>query len=175
MRPTRPPCTPGAVLVLVGDARVGTRAAHDLSRTMRIDPTGILLAATSPRPDAVAESHRLSSPPEARVAAGRLMMAAQPGIVVVDHPIGADAGWTNAVLDALGATAVWAVVDATRKAEDLARWARALLRVDALVVHNVAATEDISSVIALGRPLALLDAQPATGPGWHALEDLRDR
>ncbi len=175
MRPTGPPCTPGAVLVLVGDARVGTRAAHDLARTMRIDPTGVLLAATSPRPDVVAESHRLSSPPEARVAAGRLMMAAQPGIVVVDHPIGADAGWTNAVLDALGATAVWAVVDATRKAEDLARWARALLRVDALVVHNVAATDDISSVIALGRPLALLDAQPATGPAWHALEDLRDR
>jgi hypothetical protein len=174
-RPARPPCTPGAVLVLVGDARVGTRAARDLARTLGIDPGGILLAATSPQPGLVAEEHRLLTPPEARVAAGRLMMGDQPGIVVVDHPIAGDTGWTNAVLDALGATAIWAVVDATRKADDLARWVSGLLRVDALVVHNVAATEDLGCITALGRPLALLDAQPATGPAWHSLDYYRDR
>ena len=107
--------------------------------------------------------------------AGRPQPAApQPCVVVVDYPIGADPRWSAEVLDALGATAVWAMIDATRKIADLNRWSRGVRHIDALVVHNAAASEDAGSVKALGLPVALLDGRVATEAAWRAADPYRD-
>ena len=55
-------------------------------------------------------------------------------MVVIDAPVGGtDPFWVNDMCDALGATALWAVVDATRKTADTARHLRNLGDVEALV------------------------------------------
>lgn len=164
----RPPRTAGAVLVLVGEARVAYDVATELAATMRIDPAQVLVASPAPVVKLPA-SRRIADPVAARVRAGKLLTAGSASIVVVDLPIGADPEWSRQVVDALGATAVWAMVDATRKIADLNRWSKGLSRIDALVVHNAAASEDAGSVRALGLPVALLDGRTATDAAWRAV------
>ncbi|MDQ1652552.1 MAG: hypothetical protein QOI35_1752, partial [Cryptosporangiaceae bacterium] len=93
-----------------------------------------------------------------------------PHLVVVDAPIEGDNGaWAHAVAEELGASAVWALVDATRKTADVARHLRGLGIVDAIAVHGTAATSDPASVLSLGVPVALLDGRRATPQAWAAL------
>jgi hypothetical protein len=174
VRPPRPPRTAGAILAVVGEGRLAYETARDLARTMRVDPADVLLAAPEPLVAKLPASRRLGTAPAARTRAGKLMSAPQPSVVVVDYPIGADPTWSAEVLDALGATAVWALVDATRKIADLNRWTRGLRHIDALVVHNAAASDDPGSVKALGLPVALLDGRVATEAAWRAADPYRD-
>jgi hypothetical protein len=93
-----------------------------------------------------------------------------PHVVVVDAPVsGLDAPWVRDICDALGATAVWAVVDATRKTGDTSRHLAGLGDVEAIVVHGVADTGDPASVLGLDLPIVSLDGRPATRRGWAAL------
>jgi hypothetical protein len=93
-----------------------------------------------------------------------------PHVVVLDVPLTAqDANWAREVCDGLGATAVWAVVDATRKTADTARHLGAIGDVDAIAVHGLRATADPATPLALPQPVALVDGRPATVPTWAAL------
>lgn len=164
----RAPRTAGAILVLVGEALAAYAVATDLAETLRLDPAAVLVASPAPTVK-VPASRRITDPVAARVKAGKLLTAGSASIVVVDLPIGADPAWSREVVDALGATAVWAVVDATRKIADLNRWTKGLTRIDALVVHNAGASEDAGSVRALGLPVALIDGRTATDAAWRAV------
>jgi hypothetical protein len=66
-------------------------------------------------------------------------------------------------------TAVWAIVDATRKTADTARHLRALGEVEALVVHSVELTSDPATVLGLDLPIFSLDGKPATPHAWAAM------
>jgi hypothetical protein len=66
--------------------------------------------------------------------------------------------------------AVWAVVEATRKPEDLEQWLDGLPRVDALAVQDTDLSADPAAVLArLDTPVALLDGVPATAHRWASL------
>ncbi len=72
-----------------------------------------------------------------------------------------------AALAEIPADQVWLVVDATRKADDTARWAAAIgaaLPVDALAVIHVAATATPQSVDELLIPIGWLDGRPSSRP-----------
>ena len=88
----------------------------------------------------------------------------------MDAPVGGtDPLWVNEMCDAIGATAVWAIVDATRKTADTARHLRTLGEVEALVVHGVELTADPASVLGLDLPIFSLDGKPATPHAWAAM------
>jgi hypothetical protein len=111
--------------------------------------------------------------PDVKAAAARaekLQTSDSAWIVVLDAPVGkTDPLWVNDMCDAIGATAVWAVVDATRKTADTARHLRALGEVEALVVHNVENTADPATVLGLDVPVFSLDGRPATPHAWAAM------
>jgi hypothetical protein len=88
----------------------------------------------------------------------------------MDAPVGGtDPLWVNEMCDSIGATAVWAIVDATRKTADTARHLRTLGEVEALVVHGVELTADPGSVLGLDLPIFSLDGKPATPHAWAAM------
>jgi hypothetical protein len=72
-------------------------------------------------------------------------------------------------LQALGAGAVIAVVDAGRPTEESQRWLDALGQVDAIAVDNAAAVGDPASVLQLGLPVVRLDGIPVDRVTWSAL------
>jgi len=108
-------------------------------------------------------------PPAAATRAERLQNADHAWIVVVDAKVGGtDPIWVSDMCDALGATAVWAVVDATRKTADTARHLRTLGDIEALVVHSIDLTSDPATVLGLDWPIVSLDGKPATPHVWAA-------
>jgi hypothetical protein len=70
--------------------------------------------------------------------------------------------------------AVWAVVEATRKPEDLEPWLEGLPRVDALMVQDTDLSADPAAVLhrvalPLALPVAVLDGVRATPHRWASL------
>jgi hypothetical protein len=72
------------------------------------------------------------------------------------------AAWVADVVAALDPAAVWAVVDATRRTEDVERWLAALPELEALVVHDHALTSDPDAVHSLGVPVSVIDGRAVT-------------
>jgi hypothetical protein len=72
-------------------------------------------------------------------------------------------------LQALGAAAVIAVVDADRPTDQSQRWLDALGQVDAIAVDNATAVADPASVLQLGLPVVRLDGIPVDRVTWSAL------
>ncbi len=92
-----------------------------------------------------------------------------PAVVVIDAPVtGPERSWATHLIAALRPTAVWGVVDATAKAEDIAAWAEALGGIDALALENLEATVSPASALGVGIPVARIDGQPATAARWVA-------
>ncbi len=81
---------------------------------------------------------------------------------------GTDRSWATHLIAALRPTAVWGVVDATAKTEDIAAWAEDLGGVDALALEHLDATVSPAAVLGLGTPVARIDGQPATAARWVA-------
>ena len=91
-------------------------------------------------------------------------------IVAVDAPLRTDAYWMAQMLAIWSPVAVWAVVEATRKPEDLEPWIDGLPRVDALVVQDTDLSADPAAVLRqVTIPVALLDGVPATPHRWASL------
>jgi hypothetical protein len=130
----------------------------------------LLLAAPSTAGTGLHSSRLISTPEVAESRVEKLHSADQPWIVVLDAPVGGtDPLWVNDMCDAIGATAVWSIVDATRKTADTARHLRTLGEVEALVVHGVELTADPASVLGLDLPIYSLDGKPATPHAWAAM------
>jgi hypothetical protein len=91
-------------------------------------------------------------------------------IVAVDAPLRSDAYWMSQMLAIWSPVAVWAVVEATRKPEDLEPWIDGLARVDALIVQDTDLSADPAAVLRrVHTPVALLDGAPATPHRWASL------
>ncbi|OMQ15265.1 hypothetical protein A7K94_0210785 [Modestobacter sp. VKM Ac-2676] len=92
-------------------------------------------------------------------------------IVAVDAPLRTAGGpWLEHMLAVWSPTAVWAVLDSTRKPEDLVPWLDGLPRLDAVVVQDTDATADPAAVLGhLQVPVALIDGVRATAHRWASL------
>ena len=171
-RPAAPgiPDGPGEILVVAGDVNLGVPIARHLLDQIDVPENHLLLAAQSTAGTGLHSSRLISTPEMAESRVEKLHSAENAWIVVLDAPVGGtDPLWVNEMCDALGATAVWAVVDATRKTADTARHLRTLGEVEALVVHSVELTADPASVLGLDLPIFSLDGKPATPHAWAAM------
>jgi hypothetical protein len=168
LRPPAPPARPGDILVVVGPLARAMAVVEWAAATLRLDPEDVLVA--GPPVPGVDRARRISGPVDAERRARRMHRADTPHIVVVDAPVdGTDGEWVRDVCDGLAATAVWVVIDATRKPADTARYLRRMGTVDALAAYAVGATGDPGSLLELGPPVALLDGRPATAHAWAGL------
>jgi hypothetical protein len=164
------PKRPGDVLVVVGDAASAVPVGRSLAAKMHLDPAKILLAAASTAGTGVHAARRVTGPADAERRARRMHHADVAHVVVVDAPLDGDsAEWAKEIADSVGATQVWAVVDATRKVGDLADHLDRLGGVDALVVQRPEVTRDPASILDLGVPVALLGSRPGTPRAWADL------
>jgi hypothetical protein len=171
-RPAAPgiPDAPGEILVLAGDVHHAVAIAKQLLGQIGVDQSHLLLAGPTAAGTGLHSSRLIHDVKAAELRADKLQSADAPWIVVLDAPVGrTDPIWVNDMCDALGATAVWAVVDATRKTADTARHLRTLGEVEALVVHSVDLTADPGTVLGLDLPIFSLDGKPATPHAWAAM------
>ncbi len=171
-RPAAPaiPDAPGEILVLAGDLDHAVPIGKDLLQQAGIDQSHLLLAGPSAAGTGLHSSRVMPDVKAAAARAEKLQTSDSAWIVVLDAPVGqTDPIWVNDMCDAIGATAVWAVVDATRKTADTARHLRALGEVEALVVHNVENTADPATVLGLDVPVFSMDGKPATPHAWAAM------
>ncbi|WP_250003410.1 hypothetical protein [Actinoplanes sp. M2I2] len=164
------PDGPGEILVLAGDLNLGVSIGRQLLEEIGVPENHLLLAAQSTAGTGLHSSRLISTPEAAEQRAEKLHSAEEPWVVVLEAPVGGtDPIWINEMCDAIGATAVWAVVDATRKTADTARHLRSLGEVESLVVHGVELTADPGSVLGLELPIYSLDGKPATPHAWAAM------
>jgi len=158
------PFQPGAVTVVVGDRRAAARLATDLAGDLLLTKRDVWIAEEAPH----GRTDRLSTPADA--AAERRTWLGGPNVVALTAPAGGrDLRWAEAMLDALEPSAVWGVVGADRKPEDIAAWSDALGGLDALAVEHLDLTVSPASVLRLGIPVARLDGQKATPALWAVL------
>jgi len=171
-RPSAPaiPDGPGEILVLAGDINLGVPIARHLLDQIGVAENHLLLAAPTTAGTGLHSSRLIPDRDAAESRVEKLHNADQAWIVVMDAPVGGtDPLWVNEMCDAIGATAVWAIVDATRKTADTGRHLRTLGEVEALVVHSVELTADPASVLGLDLPVFSLDGKPATPHAWAAM------
>jgi hypothetical protein len=91
-------------------------------------------------------------------------------VVALTAPTSArDLRWAASMLDALEPTAVWGVVGADRKTEDVEAWAEGLGGLDALALEHLDATVSPASLLQLGIPVARLEGQKATPALWAVM------
>jgi hypothetical protein len=165
-----PPGRPGDVLVIVGEIAPAMAVAAAVAEQVRVDPAHVLLAAPTAAAGTVAASRRIRTTAEADRRTRKLHLADTPQVLVLAAPLERlDPQWTQSMLDALRPTAVWAAVDATRKAADLAAYLDQVGPVDAVAVHSVAASFDPATVLGLSLPVSYLDGRPASPAAWAAL------
>jgi hypothetical protein len=171
-RPAAPeiPEAPGEILVLAGDLAHLVPIGKELLHRIGLDQSHLLLAGPTSAGTGLHSSKVMHTAEDAAARAEKLQSADSAWIVMLDAPVGGtDSIWVNDICDALAATAVWAVVDATRKTKDTAKHLRALGDVEALVVHNVELTSDPATVLGLDLPIVSLDGKPATPHAWAAM------
>jgi hypothetical protein len=171
-RPSAPgiPDGPGEILVLAGDVNLGVTIGRHLLDQIGVPENHLLVAAESTAGTGLHSSRLIAGREAAESRVEKLHNAEQAWVVVLDAPVGGtDPLWVNEMCDAIGATAVWAIVDATRKTADTARHLRTLGEVEALVVHSVEITADPASVLGLDLPIYSLDGKAATPHVWAAM------
>ena len=166
----RLPLASGTVVAVVGEGESAWDAALQVARSMGLDEKSLAYLTAGGAPARIAPARRITDLEQLQARLERWRKRASPTIVVVDAPMSVKAAaWSRHAIGALGAAAVWLVVPATRKTEDVARWASRLGRVDGLVVTDVDASTDPASVLQLNIPVAWLDGRPATAGAWAGL------
>jgi hypothetical protein len=171
--PAAPPLSLGAgeVLMVVGPGAETLGAARSLALSLRLEPTDVQWATSGALAGLAPESSRISS---LETAAERHRASAFSGsatIVAVDAPLRTSGGpWLEHMLSVWSPSTVWAVLDSTRKPEDLVPWLDGLPRLDAVVVQDTDSTADPAAVLGhVSVPVALLDGARATAHRWASL------
>ncbi|MCF6744789.1 hypothetical protein E9529_10945 [Blastococcus sp. KM273128] len=170
--PEAPPLPTGAgdVLFVVGPGVETLRAARGLAASLRLDPDRVQWATRGDLAGLAPKGSRMTT---IDAAIDRRQEATEAGtltVVAVDAPLRSDAYWMSQMLAIWSPVAVWAVVEATRKPEDLELWLDGLARVDALVVQDTDLSADPAAVLQrLTVPVALLDGVRATPHRWASL------
>jgi hypothetical protein len=164
------PSGSGQALFVVGPGVDALRAARSLAAALHLDPDCVQwatrgdLAGLAPRGSRVTSVDSAIERRQECAAAGTLT------IVAVDAPLRADARWMAQMTSVWAPAAVWAVVEATRKPEDLEPWLDGLPRVDALIVQDTDLSADPAAVLRrVHTPVALLDGARATPHRWASL------
>jgi hypothetical protein len=164
------PVGAGDVLFVVGPGVETLRAARSLAATLRLDPERVQWATRGDLVGLAPESSRMAT---IDAAIDRRQAAAGAGtvtIVAVDAPMRTDAYWMAQMLAIWSPVAVWAVVEATRKPEDLESWLEGLSRVDALIVQDTDLSADPAAVLRrIAAPVAVVDGVRATPHRWASL------
>lgn len=94
------------------------------------------------------------------------------GLTLVGVPAGTDRAsrsWATEVVRVMKPTAVFGVVDAASKTEDIAAWAAGLGGLDALVVDGLQGTRSPGTLLSLDIPVGWVDGRPATPARWAAI------
>jgi hypothetical protein len=170
--PEAPELPTGAddVLFVVGPGVETLRAARSLAATLRLDPDRVQWATRGDLVGLAPEGSRIST---VDTAVARRRDAAATGtltIVAVDAPLRSDAYWMSHLLAVWSPVAVWAVVEATRKPDDIEHWLDGLGRVDALIVQDTDLSADPAAVLArLSAPVAVVDGVRATPHRWASV------
>ncbi|MGH8890996.1 MAG: hypothetical protein ACRDV3_14710 [Acidothermaceae bacterium] len=164
------PTGAGEIFAVVGEGEGAWDAGVQLARSLDLDERSVVYVTAGNAPAKVAPARRVTAIDQLSVRADRWRKRATPTVAVVDAPMNVKAArWNRQALATLDAEAVWLVVPATRKTDDVARWASRLGRTDGLVVTDVDASSDPASVLQLGMPVAWLDGKPATPGAWAGL------
>ena len=159
----------GSLLVVVGPGGSATRLARALAGEMGIDGAGIPFASRDAGAHVHGTGRLLVRTVEDAAEAAPGWRRSSPALVVVDATVGGpDRGWARDLIAAVRPTAVWAVVEATAKSEDIAAWAHDLGGLDALALENLTATVSPASALGTGVAVARLDGQPASASRWVA-------
>jgi hypothetical protein len=160
----------GEVLVLVGPGVETLRTAQTLAASLRLDPDRVQWATRGDLAGLAPESSRVTTVGAAMNRRDDAAVAGTLTIVAVDAPMRADAYWTAQMLAIWNPVAVWAVVEATRKPEDLEPWLARLPQVDAIVVQDTDLSVDPAAVLRrVDAPVAMLDGARATPHRWASL------
>jgi hypothetical protein len=168
------PADAGDVLVVVGPGVETLRAARALAASLRLDPDRVQWATRGDLAGLAPAGSRMTTIESAIDRRHDAVGSGTLTIVAVDAPLRTDAYWTAQMLAIWSPAAVWAVVEATRKPEDLGPWIEGLPRVDALVVQDTDLSADPAAVLhrvalPLGLPVAVVDGVRATPHRWASL------
>jgi len=164
------PSGPGDIFAVVGEGEAAWDAGVQLARSLDLDERSVVYVTAGHAPAKVAPARRITAIDQLSTRADRWRKRTTPTVAVVDAPMTVKAArWNRQALATLDAEAVWLVVPATRKTDDVAKWASRLGRTDGLVVTDVDASSDPASVLQLGFPVAWLDGRPATPGAWAGL------
>jgi hypothetical protein len=167
---TEVPRRSGQVLVLIGEALQGFKAAHQIATSARIPTTTSIVVTQTEAPlPGVPKDRQVTTMAEARQVAARIGRDTGPVIFIIDAPISIAGdpngrAWIRDVVKAAQPQQVWAVVDATRQTATLARWVRAIGDVSALVVHDAASAHNPDEIHHIGLPLAFRDGLAVDHP-----------
>jgi hypothetical protein len=165
------PVEPGSVLVVVGPGAETLAAARSLAVSLRLDPTTVQWATPGDAAFLAPEHSRIMT---LETATARQQVSEGAGtvtIVAVDAPLRTGGGsWLTHMLSIWAPEAVWGVVDATRKLEDVVPWLDGLPRLDAVMLQDTEATADPATVLShLTAPVARIDGARATAHRWASL------
>jgi hypothetical protein len=164
------PKAPGNIVAVVGEGDSAWDSAVELARSIGLDERALVYLTAGSAPAKVAPARRVTELEQLGTRIDRWRKRSTPTIAVVDAPMSLKAAsWNRQALNALDAEAVWLVVPATRKTDDVAGWASRLGHMDGLVITDVDASSDPASVLQLGVPVAWLDGRPATPGAWAGL------
>jgi hypothetical protein len=169
-KPPELPNGAGEVLFLVGPGIETLRTAQTLAASLRLDPDRVQWATRGDLAGLAPESSRVTTVGAAMNRRDDAAVAGTVTIVAVDAPMRADAYWTAQMMAIFNPVAVWAVVEATRKPEDLEPWLARLPQVDGIVVQDTDLSVDPAAVLRrVDAPVALIDGARATPHRWASL------
>jgi hypothetical protein len=164
------PTGAGEVLFVVGPGVETLRAARTLAAGLRLDPESVQWATRGDLAGLAPRDSRMTTVEAARQRRQSIADAGTVTIVAVDVPLRTDASWMEQMLAIWSPVAVWAVVEATRKPEDLDPWLARLATVDALIVTDTDLSgEPAAALRRADTPVAVVDGARATAHRWASL------
>jgi hypothetical protein len=170
--PMAPPVClqPGEVMAVIGAADRALVLASRLALSIGLDPAEVVVASPAEVGESGSERIVIGSGAAAESHAEKWATRSRPTVVsIAAAPGSGRETWAGNVIEALQPAAVWGVVEATRKPEDVAAWSDAVGQVDALALEDVDATTSPAAVLGTGIPVAQLDGQLASPEAWTAL------
>ncbi|WP_116449819.1 hypothetical protein [Blastococcus litoris] len=160
----------GQVVFVVGPGADALRAARSLAASQHLDPDCVQWATRGDLAGLAPRSSRITSVESAIDRRNESIATGTVTIVAVDAPLRTDAYWMAQMVSVWAPVAVWAVVEATRKPEDLEPWLDGLPRVDALIVQDADLSADPAAVLRrVDAPVAVIDGVRATPHRWASL------
>jgi hypothetical protein len=166
----QPPSRAGDIVAVVGDGETAWDEGLNVARSIGLDERAMVYVTARQAPTRIAPARRVTGIDQLASRLDRWRKRTTPTVAVLDAPLSVKSAWWNRrALATLHAQAVWLVVPATRKTDDVAGWAHRLGRADAVMVTDADTSADPASILQLGLPVTWLDGRPATPGAWAGL------